>query len=242
MTFPQYTDACPEGVLEKKLEMSALGGEVRPGDLAREMEKITEEHLGTYGMSRGELKAEGKIWVIGWTDLHIRRMPAEGEKVILRIWPGKMKAVMHTRRYAFYSADGEPLACAASLFLLMDAETRGVAEPTEKLRTVPVVTLPEEPKLPKLTVPFPETLSCRTIRTVAAGEIDLNGHLNNTHYLDWADALLCGGQMPHSVWVQYVKELREGQEVVLHYEMQDGTLYVRGAAGGFDSFLLTAEF
>lgn len=184
MTFPQYTDVCPEGVFEKKLEMSALCGPVQPGDLAREMEKITEEHLGTYGMSRGELKAEGKIWVIGWTDIRVERMPRPGEPVILRIWPGKRKAVMHTRRYAFYAADGEPLACAASLFLLMDAETRGVAEPTETLQAVPVAVLPDEPKLPKMTMPFPETLSRQSVRTVAAEEIDLNGHLNNTHYHD----------------------------------------------------------
>ena len=242
MTFPQYTDVCPEGVFEKKFKMSALCGKVRPGDLAREMEKITEEHLGVYGMSRGELKAENKIWVIGWTAIHINRLPEQGEQVILRIWPGKMKAVMHTRRYAFYSFDGEPLACAASLFLLMDSETRGVAEPTEKLQAVPVVVIPDEPKLPKMTVPFPEELSQQVVRTVAAEEIDLNGHLNNTHYLDWACALAEPDRAPQFVWVQYAKELMEGQNVVLNYEKQDDSLYLTGLAEGEESFKLLMSY
>lgn len=241
MIVPQYTDLCPEGVFEKKLEMSALRGKVRPGDLAREMEKITEEHLGAYGMSRAELKAEGKIWVIGWTDIGIARLPEQGEQVILRVWPGKMKAVMHTRRYAFYSENGEPLACAASLFLLMDAETRGVAEPSEKLRAVPTVTLPEEPKLPKMTVAFPDVLSRQKMRTVAAEEIDRNGHLNNTHYLDWVDDLI-GDRIPTSIWVQYVKELREGQQVTLRYEGQEDCLFLIGEADGAEAFKLIYRY
>jgi acyl-ACP thioesterase len=78
-------------------------------------------------------------------------------------------------------------------------------------------------------------------RTVAHEEIDLNGHLNNTHYLDWADGLM-GEKTPTSLWVQYVKELMEGQEVTLRYELGEDGLYVRGSSVAAESFLLTAAF
>ena len=93
MSFPEYTAVCPAGVYQKKFPMTGLSGRVRPGDLAREMEKITEEHLGILGLSRDRLKAEGKIWVIAWTQIHISRLPEPGEQVILRIWPSRMKAL-----------------------------------------------------------------------------------------------------------------------------------------------------
>lgn len=241
MTFPEYTGICPEGVYQKEFEMTGLFGQVQPGDLAREMEKITEEHLGTFGMGRGELKAEGKIWVIAWTNISIVRMPKQGERVILRIWPGKMKTMMHTRRYAFYSVAGEPLACAASLFVQMDTQTRSFAEPTEKLKDMPVVVLPGEPGLPPMRLKFPD-LSQQVSRTVAPEEIDLNGHLNNTHYLDWVDSLVEDDRVPKSIWVQYIKELMEGQEVTLHYDLQEGVLYVRGSIENCEAFLLAATF
>ena len=53
MSFPEYTAVCPAGVYQKKFLMTGLSGQVRPGDLAREMEKITEEHLGILGMGFG---------------------------------------------------------------------------------------------------------------------------------------------------------------------------------------------
>ncbi len=241
MSFPEYTAACPAGVFQKEFAMTGLSGQVRPGDLAREMEKITEEHLGILGLSRDKLKAEGKIWVIAWTQIHISRLPTLGEQVILRIWPGRMKAMMQVRKYAFYTADGDPLACASSLFVMMDANTRGFAAPSEILKYLPVVEIPGEPDLPPMRLEFPAELSKTLFRTVAIEEIDLNGHLNNTHYLDWADPLL-DGRMPASIWVQYVKELMEGQEVALQYEMQETVLYVRGVSAAKDSFLLTATF
>lgn len=241
MSFPEYTAACPAGAYQKKFPMTGLSGQVRPGDLAREMEKITEEHLGILGLSRDKLKAEGKIWVIAWTQIHISRLPEFGEQVILRIWPGRMKAMMQVRNYAFYTADGDPLACAASIFVMMDANTRSLASPSEILKYLPVVEIPGEPDLPPMRLKFPAELSKTLSRTVAAEEIDLNGHLNNTHYLDWADSLL-DGKLPTSLWVQYVKELMEGQEVALQYEMQVSALYVRGVSEGKDSFLLAALF
>jgi acyl-ACP thioesterase len=228
-------------VYQKKFPMSGLSGQVRPGDLAREMEKITEEHLGILGLSRDRLKAEGKIWVIAWTQIHISRLPALGEQVILRIWPGKMKAMMQVRKYAFYTAAGEPLACAASIFVMMDANTRGFAAPSEILKYLPVVELPGEPDLPPMRLNFPSELGQTMTRTVAHEEIDLNGHLNNTHYLDWADGLM-GEKTPTSLWVQYVKELMEGQEVTLRYELGKDGLHVRGSSAAAESFLLTAAF
>ena len=241
MSFPEYIAACPAGAYQKKFPMTGLSGQVRPGDLAREMEKITEEHLGILGLSRDSLRAEDKIWVIAWTQIHISRLPEPGEQVILRIWPGKMKAMMQVRKYAFYTADGEALACAASIFVMMDANTRSFAAPSEILKYLPVVELPSEPDLPPMRLNFPAELGQTMSRTVAAEEIDLNGHLNNTHYLDWADQLM-EGRLPTSIWVQYVKELLKGQDVVLHYDWQEGILHVRGITEGHDSFLLAAAF
>lgn len=241
MNFPEYTAACPAGVYQKEFAMTGLTGQIRPGDLAREMEKITEEHLGILGLSRDRLKAEGKIWVIAWTQIRISHLPQPGERVILRIWPGRMKAMMQVRKYAFYTADGEPLARAASIFVMMDAVTRSFAAPSEILKYLPVVEIPCEPGLPPMRMEFPAELNGCLLRTVAAEEIDLNGHLNNTHYLDWADPLL-GDRIPASVWVQYAKELTEGQEVTLRYGLQEDALFVRGAAEGCESFLLAAEF
>lgn len=248
MAFPAYSTDCLQGVYETRFTvtdaMTDTSGRMRLGDLARQMEKATAGQLSAYSMSREELQQEGKIWVIAWTSIEITKLPREQTEVILRVWPGKNKSMMYTRRYAFYTTEEEPLVCAASLFLLMDQETRSAAAPTEKLKAVPVITLEGEPKLPKLRMDFPEQFSHWRERVVAAEEIDKNGHLNNTRYLDWAEELFGeSGQeeMFRSVWVQYRRELREGQKVELRYEDADGVWYLQGSAEGAVSFLVKME-
>ena len=250
MKYPEFTVDCPEGVYEEVFEVTPsqadANGEMKISYLARKAEKITEDHLGVFHMSRGELRSENKIWVISWNSIEILRRPKIGETVILRIWACKPKVGMYPRKYMFYTKDGEPLAVTAALFTLMDSVTRTMAAPSEKMKLVPITVLPNEQPLPKLIMAFPEQDAHQTERTVSPEEIDKNGHLNNTYYLDWSEEIahtVYGKEgSPHSVWIQYNKELLEGETAVLGHSFEEGTLYVHGGAGETEAFSLIMKF
>lgn len=245
-----YTKTCPEGVYEAEFkvtkEMTAGNEQMQPGDFARELEKITEAHLRSFGMNRESLLEEKKIWVISWNDIRISRLPKVGETVILRVWAGKKRAGMFSRFYGCYSAQGEALAGASSFFTLIDAETRTIAAPTEKIEQIPVVSLANEGKLPKMIQVFPENFAQQTERVVAPDEIDKNGHLNNTHYIDWAEDVVkdaCGEErMPTSVWIRYEKELLVNETVTLKYTMEKDKLYLQGFRGEELSFSVILSY
>lgn len=245
-----YTKTCPEGVYEAEFkvtkEMTAGNKQMQPGDFARELEKITEAHLRSFGMNRESLLEEKKIWVISWNDIRISRLPKVGETVILRVWAGKKRAGMFSRFYGCYSAQGEALAGASSFFTLIDAETRTIAAPTEKIEQIPVVSLANEGKLPKMIQVFPENFAQQTERVVAPDEIDKNGHLNNTHYIDWAEDVVkdaCGEErMPTSVWIRYEKELLVNETVTLKYTMEKDKLYLQGFRGEELSFSVILSY
>lgn len=249
MDFPQYTIQCPKGVYEKKIRFIEDGpenaGRVGPGDLAREMEKITEEHLETFGADRKALEKEGKTWVIAYSSISIEKLPVWGEAVIIRIWAGKKKSVMHTRKYAFYSLQGEPLVCTASLFLLMDIKSRSAAGDGEVMCGIPEIVLRGEPKTPKLRISFPVRLpNCRK-RMVQSAQIDKNRHLNNACYLDWATELLREsegeGQMIQQIWIRYSKELRQGECAEIFWGQQNDVLYAKGVIRAEESFALAIQ-
>lgn len=209
--------------------------------MARQMEKITEMHLSSFGIDYISLREEGKAWVISWTAIHINKLPAKGDTVILRMWPGKNKAVMYNRNYGFYTEQGEPLACASSLFVMMDLKTRSVAMPSPKVKQIPVISVPGEAKPPKMRETMPAELTKQVTRVVQPTEIDKNGHMNNTCYLDWADDIRkiegVNDKIPSYVWVQYIQELREGQKATLSYEAMEDALYLIGR-GEVDSFVI----
>lgn len=249
MEYPQYIVPCPEGVMEHQFEVKKdqtdSYGRMRSSDLARQMEKITEKHLASFGLDYNSLREEGKAWVISWTSIDIRALPREGEKVILRMWPGKNKAVMYKREYCFYSENGEPLVSASSLFLLMDLNTRSVAAPTEKTKQIPVITIPGEAKPPKMHEELAELLPKQIMRKVLPAEIDKNGHMNNTCYLDWADDIRklesCEEKIPTRIWVQYSREMQEGQAAELHYDVSDEQLCLIGSSDEGEYFSIKMQ-
>lgn len=251
MTAALYTDLCLEGVVERVITVNEDQvdefGRMRLGDLARQMQALTEQHFDQCsGMTIAMLNEQNLSWIIAWSELQIMRLPVLGEKIRIRIWAGKKKAVLHTRKYAFYTMDGIPLLMASSLFLLMDRNTRQAAPDPECMQVVDIVQVPDEPKTPKMNLSFPVTYMNQIDRTVAAEEIDYNGHLNNSHYLDWIESLpdkeYRKNHFPKIVWIEYSKELMIDQKVTLAYELRNDQLYVLGTCEGTQSFRVKAEY
>ena len=247
--FPQYTPDCPQGVYEKMItvtkEMTDREGYMHPAELARQMQLITQEYFDhSSGMTFQSLIDAGLSWIIAWSELHISRLPEEGEKIRLRIWPGKKKAVLHCRKYAFYTMDGEPLAATASLFILMDQKTRKAAADPQGMKLPEAVVIPGEPKAPKMNLSFPQEYEALAGRTVEASEIDYNGHMNNSHYLDWTEALpeesWLNRHALKRVWIEYTQEMTEGQTAGMYYAFENDCLYVKGVSANGQSFRLMA--
>lgn len=251
MGIPVYTTECPKDVcqivFEITEEMINAAGRMSIGALARQMQRITEIHFDQEaGLTGEELLAKGLSWVISWTNIELERLPDKGENVILRIWPGKNKVNLYSRIYAMYTETGEPLMATSSLFLLMDQNTRTVAAQPEEMKIMNPVILAGEPNLPKLQQKFPKEYRNQLLRTVSREEIDYNGHLNNSRYLDWTEALLdeefYAEHTPKNIWVQYAKELREGETAKLQYAWEEDVMYLRGVHNGEDSFLVKMMF
>lgn len=249
--FPQFTEECPNGMYEMTMEVGwdqvDSHGRMRIGDLARQMQILTERHYDRYsGSTMQALTDSGLSWIIAWSELQICRLPALGEQIRMRVWGAKKKAVMHVRKYAFYTMDGEPLVTTASLFVLMDQKTRQMAADPAGMEQTPVIRIPDEPNAPKMSMQFPDAYAQSLERTVAPEEIDYNGHMNNSHYLDWAECLpdegYLGTHIPRRVWIEYTKELREEQKALLHYDIGSDILYVQGSCEGEPSFRIRLEY
>ena len=134
----------------------------------------------------------------------------------------------------------------SSLFLLMDQVTRRVAVQPEEMKIINPVIISGEPNLPKLQQKFPKVYRNQLLRTVSTEEIDYNGHLNNSRYLDWTEALLdeefYAEHTPKKIWVQYAKELQEGEKAKIQYVWEEDVMYLRGVHNGEESFLVKMMF
>ena len=249
MEFPAFAPRCPEGALEIELTVAPCqtdpSGRMTPQAVAGVMEAVFREQMEACGWGRETVERTNVTWVVGWTSILIRRPPRAGEKLMVRIWPGRKKLAMHVRKYAFFSENGEALVSAAVLLLAMDRRSRKLTMAAERLH-LPEVVSPGEAAVPELRVDFPGELPHQRTRKVQSHEIDENGHMNNTCYLEWVNSL-CGedwlGQHePQSIWVQYLNELTVGQAVKLEHVTQGQRLYVRGTTNGSTAFLAVIQY
>lgn len=237
-------DVCEKDYLIEE-NMVDKAGKVTCSTLARFMQDMTTVHMNQAGISVESLMAENLLWVIVCTQINISRMPKAGETVEQYSWAGAEKFGMHSRRFAFFTKDGEELLNAASLFLLVNKETRVLSEPTKETLALPIVEIEGEPKLPKMMQKYPTLMFGKT-HVVEESEIDYNDHVNNAVYLDWADSIfdetfIMNREMK-GFWVQYDKEVVLEQNVELKYATSENSAYLKGCIDGVDYFKVKFDF
>ena len=73
-----------------------------------------------------------------------------------------------------------------------------------------------------------KALSNSGSRQVLFSDLDRNGHMNNTRYMEWCGDLLPSGfhhaHTPREFTVCYHAEALEGENLELHYELKEGGL------------------
>lgn len=155
----------------------------QPGAIFRAMQEAANGHCERLNLSFERLRELGIAWVLTRAHLKIDEYPVYGQKVTVRTWPGATRH-MFFPRYHTFEADGRTLGCAASLFVLLDLETRKIALPSRLGEAMPDYNIPAP-------LPFPGNLSTFDTPAVTREyspvymDLDMNGHVNNTRYIDW---------------------------------------------------------
>ena len=121
-----------------------------------------------------------------------------------------------------------------AVWVLMDTNTRAMVLPGKSGVQVPGYVRGCELDTPG-SVPRRE-LDGRVSRSVGYTQLDRNGHMNNTYYLNWVEDLLDSAFHRENVLqmlnISYLNEAREGQNIDLCWQKNDdGTLWVEAQTG-----------
>ena len=152
--------------------------------------------------------------------VQINRLPERGETVHIETWPMPNTHVGYPRSMVIYDQAGNECSRSISLWVLMDQDTRSSVSPDKGGIIVPGTLRGTDLALPGGLVPKVMEHICR--RDVCFTDLDRNGHMNNTRYLDWIDDLLPSDfHREHPVKefaLRYHSEAREGQSLDLHWD------------------------
>ena len=139
------------------------------------------------GLGFHELAAKDRFWVLSRLYVEMYRYPLWGDDIRLETWPKGMESLFALRDFRIKSADGsELLGAGATAWLIIDGTTH-------RLQRVENVLSGEMPCYPHNAVdrklekiPLAATMTPQTRIIAGYSDIDVNAHVNNVSYLNWA--------------------------------------------------------
>ena len=176
-------------------------------------------HSERVGLRSERMMADGGVWILSRMRVEIRRLPRFRETVTVRTWHKGSVGFRAGRDFILLCGD-EPLAAATSQWLFYDlARKRIVKIPREVAEPY---TRESEDVLADGAIDFAVDKSFTPQRTITIttreGDIDPNGHVNNTVYPEYLSTLLgktgMGGAAVRQVGIQYLKEIGRGVDSV----------------------------
>ena len=200
-------------------------GRLKPSAISWFVQEIAGRHCIHLGTEWDTLAAKGMFWAIIRHRVQVNRLPQKGETIRIETWPMPTTRVAYPRNVVAFDAAGQELFRTTSLWVLMDLNTRAMILPGKSGVTVEGILRGGELPQPASLAPA-ELAQCRQ-RTVYFTDLDINGHMNNCRYLDWAWDLLPsdahGSRSLQQFTLCYLNEAIEGQTLQLHHaDLPDG--------------------
>ncbi|MCR5491473.1 MAG: hypothetical protein K6F32_05045 [Bacilli bacterium] len=209
-------------------------------ELLKFAQELSIAHTTELGAGREKTLDKGLLWVVGRQHFEIVKIPLYDEHVLLESWPGETRFFFLPRFYEFSDEDThEVLVRGTAVWSLIDEKTRMPIVPGEHDIFIPEEKTGREIDLP-LGFRIPE-LKEEAEFEVRYSDADLNGHLNNTAYLNKVMDLIPTDYLkahePKALDVQYKKEIKLGETITLSYGLVDSSWWF-----SCEKFMIKIEF
>ena len=204
-------------------------GRLKPSMILYYVQDVAGRHFDRISMDYDALAQKGMIWAIIRQKVQITRIPKRGETVRVETWPMPTTRVAYPRSVVAYDESGNEVFRSISIWVLMDINSRSMILPGKSGISVAGTLRGNELAAPNA-LPAKNLTNHRS-RTVSFTDLDRNGHMNNTKYMDWIDDLIPSAfHQSHDLkefTVCYMSEAREGQALSMQWGfLEDGSLQV----------------
>ena len=211
------------------------------------LQEAASLHAATLGFGKGDFAAAGEniSWVLTRMVVKMNRYPVWEDELTVETFPRGGRKIVAWRDFEVKDAEGQTLGVASSEWMIIDLATRKIHAVPEKVfaandpENAPVLGLEPFAKFR-----FPDTgklfdcsdcSDCSIERskamtfTAQKSQIDLNGHVNNVHYINWM-LEPCESRCPAEMEVVFRSETFAGDEVRVETAVADGYTYHRVSA------------
>lgn len=194
----EYMDAVHTETFTVRLNEINHLGTAKISAIFNFFQNTSSDQSAILGFPITELIKKNLTWVVSRYHLKIFRMPLWKEAVIVRTWRSAQKGFFAPREFEILDTEGKTVVLATSSFVLLDMTSKKPVSPKEHFPEYPIgekrAISDDFSSLPELT----ETDLEMTF-TVRRHDLDVNRHVNNALYIEWAME-----NVPDTVFDEYV--------------------------------------
>lgn len=205
---------------------------LKPSAMLAMFQDCSEALTEGWGVGLDAMLAKGIIWVAARVSCTVSRLPEHCETVTIRGWAARSRSGICPFRYIIEDASGAECVSGTSMWVLSDLASHSMLSPNIPRLQLPTPE-PEDAPLPRLGSIRPPETRCSTPRKVLFSEVDINGHLTNTRYIDWMTDLVSPAfHRVHPMTglrVDYRAETFPEEEIPLDWELTEERLWCASA-------------
>ena len=147
-------------------------------------------HAERIGVGREDMARNKQAWILSRMSVVVDRRPSYRENITVRSWPIGAEKLFALREYDILDSANNPVVRGSSGWIVLDMEKHRPLRPQAIMESMPLnksfATLPGgivgvDPK---------ENLRKSGERQALYSDIDYNGHVNNTRYIQWIQDIL----------------------------------------------------
>ena len=143
-------------------------------------------HANSRGFGWTHLAERNEYWVLAKMHVIINRMPDWIEKIRLETWGKEPELLTAFRDFEFFDADNQSIIRATSSWHILNMQTHRPTALTHFADDFPIMSryaIAEKPQ--KIQQPLSNPIKS-AVYTIFPSDIDMNQHVNNTRYVQWA--------------------------------------------------------
>lgn len=214
--------------------------ECRPSALFIYLQRAITAHSQLAGTSRDDmLEKYNCYWMVLRIWVRLNRPIIWGETLTVQVTVRKPVGTRVYRDCDLYVGK-EYVGEATSMWVLANRKTKRLIS-LENLPELPSKNIDTAKSITLSRIRFPEKMELHDRRKLYYSDTDINGHINNTRYVDLACDAAELDKRPHGVFMQeilisYVNECFAGESLDIFRGKDSGQLYIHGSCGQEDRF------
>lgn len=203
-------------------DMADINGHIKLPDLILLSLQVSGMQSIELGVSdKTVLDQYNLVWIITDYEIDVVRLPRFAEEITIETEAMSYNRLFCYRRFTIYDDGGQELIHMMATFVLMNRDSR-------KVHSVePEIVAPYQSEFSKKLIRGPkydnlENPTSKDYR-VRFYDLDMNGHVNNSKYLDWIFEVMGADfltkHIPRKINLRYVKEVKPGGMITSAVEL-----------------------